>query len=70
MKRRDGRYGGRRGHRGLLLGVVMHAASLSRTATATATVTALAKLTLSSTTLAFPDADPDSVPNVRRQAGR
>ena len=53
----------------LLLGVVMHAASLSRTATATATVTALAKLTLSSTTLAFPDADPDSVPNVSASGG-
>jgi len=53
----------------LLLGIVMHAASLSRTATATATVTALAKLTLSSTTLAFPDADPDSVPNVSASGG-
>lgn len=53
----------------LSLGVVMHAASLSRTATATATVTALAKLTLSSTTLAFPDADPDSTPNVPASGG-
>lgn len=42
----------------------LHAASLSRTATATATVNALAKLTLSSTTLVFPDADPDTVPSI------
>jgi hypothetical protein len=50
-------------------GAIAHAASLSRTATATATVSALAKLTLSSTTLAFPDADPDSVPSIPASGG-
>jgi len=46
------------------LGAAAHAVSLSRTATATATVTALAKLTLSTAAMTFPDADPDTVPNI------
>jgi len=50
-------------------GTIPYAASLSRTATATATVSALAKLTLSSLTLAFPDADPDTVPNIPASGG-
>jgi hypothetical protein len=53
----------------LSAGAVVYAASLSRTATATATVSALAKLTLSATTLAFPDADPDTVPNIPASGG-
>jgi hypothetical protein len=40
----------------------LRAASVTRTATATVTVNAVAKLTLSSATLSFPDADPDTVP--------
>ena len=42
---------------------------VSRTATATVTVSALAKLTLSSTTLAFPDADPDTTPSIPASGG-
>ena len=53
----------------LALGTATYAVSLSRTATATATVTALAKLTLSTTALTFPDADPDTVPNVPAAGG-
>ena len=45
------------------------AASLSRTATATASVNATAKLTLSSTSLAFPDADPDTTPAIPALGG-
>ena len=48
----------------LALGTATYAVSLSRTATATATVTALAKLTLSTAAMTFPDADPDTVPNI------
>jgi hypothetical protein len=44
-------------------------ANLSRTATATATVNATAKLTLSSTSLAFPDADPDTTPAIPASGG-
>jgi hypothetical protein len=43
---------------------LVHSASLTRTATATATVNGLAKLTLSSSTLVFPDADPDTVTSI------
>jgi len=46
------------------VGAIAYADSQSRTATATAEVSALAKLTLSATTLVFPDADPDTVPNI------
>jgi hypothetical protein len=48
----------------LTAGPFLQAASLTRTAVATATVNALAKLTLSASSLTFPDADPDSVPNI------
>jgi hypothetical protein len=51
------------------LGTIIYAASLSETATATATVGALAKLTLSAATLAFPDADPDTVPDIPASGG-
>jgi hypothetical protein len=53
----------------VIAGVLVDAATLSRTATATATVTATAKLTLSSTTLAFPDADPDTTPAIPASGG-
>jgi hypothetical protein len=53
----------------VVAGVLVDAASLSRTATATATVNAAAKLSLSSTTLAFPDADPDTTPNIPAAGG-
>ncbi len=46
-----------------------HAATRTRTATATVTVNALAKLTLSSMTLAFSGADPDTVPSVPATGG-
>jgi hypothetical protein len=45
-------------------GPLVHSASLTRTATATATVSGLAKLTLSSSSLVFPDADPDTVASI------
>jgi hypothetical protein len=45
-------------------GPLVYPASLTRTATATATVNGLAKLTLSSSSLAFPDADPDTVTSI------
>jgi hypothetical protein len=44
-------------------------ASLPRTATATVTIAAAAKLSLSSTTLAFPDADPDTTPDIPASGG-
>ena len=47
----------------------MPAASLTRTATATVTVNAFAKLTLSASTLVFPDSDPDTIPEVRAAGG-
>jgi hypothetical protein len=50
-------------------GPVLSGASLSRAATATATVNAVAKLTLSATTLTFPDADPDSMPSIPAAGG-
>ena len=57
----------------LLLAVVsgppVRAANLSRTATATATVNAVAKLSLSSNSLAFPDADPDTTPSIPASGG-
>ncbi len=48
----------------MLAAVIIDAATRTRTATATATINALAKLTFSTTSIAFPDADPDSVPNI------
>ena len=51
------------------LGTIIYAVSLTRTATATATVGALAKLTLSAATLAFPNADPDTVPDIPASGG-
>jgi hypothetical protein len=45
------------------------AASRSRTATATVTVAAVARLSLSSTTLSFPDANPDTVPAIPSTGG-
>jgi hypothetical protein len=53
----------------LIGGPLVHAASLSRTATATATITAVAKLTMSSTSIAFPDADPDTTPAIPASGG-
>jgi len=53
----------------IILGAIVDAASLSRTATATATVAAAAKLSLSSTTLTFPDADPDTTPAIPASGG-
>jgi hypothetical protein len=48
---------------------VLRAESVSRTATATVTIGGLAKLTLSTTALAFPDADPDTVPAIPAAGG-
>jgi hypothetical protein len=45
------------------------AASLTRSSTATATINALAKLTLSSPSIAFAGADPDSVPAIPATGG-
>jgi hypothetical protein len=54
----------------LALGAHLHGANpVNRPATASVTVSALAKLTLSSTTLAFPDADPDTTPNIPASGG-
>jgi hypothetical protein len=47
----------------------LNGASITRNATMTATVNALAKLTLSRATLSFPDADPDTVPNITASGG-
>ena len=47
----------------------LDAANLTRTATMTATVNALAKLTLSRAALAFPPADPDTVPTIPASGG-
>mgnify|MGYP001049743476 FL=1 len=48
---------------------VLRAETISRTATATVTIGGLAKLTLSATALAFPDADPDTVPAIPAAGG-
>jgi hypothetical protein len=53
----------------VVIAPVIRAANLTRAATATATITALAKLTLSSSTLAFASADPDTVPSVPASGG-
>lgn len=53
----------------LVAAVRLDAASQTSTATATATINAVAKLTLSSTSLAFPDADPDTTPAVPASGG-
>jgi len=53
----------------LVAGALVDAASLSRTATATATINAVARLTLSSASLAFPDADPDTTPAIPATGG-
>jgi hypothetical protein len=50
-------------------GALVDAADVSRTATATATVNAVARLTLSSTSLAFPDTDPDTTPAIPASGG-
>lgn len=49
--------------------VALRAETISRTATATVTIGGLAKLTLSTTALAFPDADPDTVPAIPAAGG-
>jgi hypothetical protein len=56
---------------GLLLGAPSPAAPTSQSAavTATASIGALAKLTLSSVSVAFPDADPDTVPFIPSLGG-
>jgi hypothetical protein len=53
----------------LAFGSLVQAANLTRAANATATVNALAKLTLSSSSLAFPNSDPDTVPNIPAAGG-
>ncbi|MCX6549746.1 MAG: hypothetical protein NTY02_01860, partial [Acidobacteria bacterium] len=54
----------------LALGAHLHGAkSVTKTATASVTVSALAKLTLSTASLAFPDADPDTVPAIPATSG-
>jgi len=54
----------------LLLAVVTtDGASKTATASATVTIAATAKLSLSSTTLAFPDADPDTTPAIPASGG-
>ena len=47
----------------------LQAETVSRTATATVTIGGLAKLTLSTTALAFADADPDTVPAIPATSG-
>jgi hypothetical protein len=55
----------------LVLGAVIpvFAATTTKTAVATCTVTARAKLSLSSGTLSFPSADPDSTPAIPASGG-
>jgi hypothetical protein len=59
---------------GVLTGAVVATASLgadtrATSATATVTVAAVAKLSLSSTTLSFPDANPDLIPAIPSTGG-
>jgi hypothetical protein len=48
---------------------VAHAASQTQNVTGTATVAALAKLSLSTSSITFPDADPDTTPSIAPSQG-
>jgi hypothetical protein len=53
----------------ILAGTVAFAATDTKTIAVSATVSATAKLALSSATLTFPDADPDSTPSISPNEG-